>query len=222
MKLLLVLAAMVVTLPMSVGYGLSPEVQSQAGSAGTATPTIKICSEDGTINLDQAHRLRDYLQFTTANKEQLLEISNALGGALRQCSVRTSLDAEIVGNFYVTLGNRLILEKEYLHAKQTFSSADQLFSQFGSPSLMWLIALQGEAQAELLMGSAQRADTIASNQTNMAREWVQKQRLASGALIDAMRFEAKICNATNQPERATQLLNEASRLESSENAASKL
>jgi len=220
MKLLLTLAAMAaVTLPMSVGYGLSPNTQSQTHAA---TPTIKICSEDGTINLDQAHRLRDYLQFKTASKEQLLAISDALGGALSQCSARTSLDAETIGNFYVTLGNRLLLEKEYLPAKQTFSSADQLFSQFGSPSLMWLIALQGEAQAELFLGNALRADTIASNQTNMAREWVQTQRLASGALVDALRFEAKICNAENQPERTTRLLNEASRLESNENAESKL
>ncbi len=81
---------------------------------------------------------------------------------------------------------------------------------------MWLAVLQGEAKAELLLGNVQRADTLASNQTNMAREWVEKKHLASGALVDALRFEAEICKAENQPERAAQLLHEAGRLESSE------
>lgn len=217
-----IFAVLALALSISTGYGLSPQAQSQTGSADTAAPAIWVCSADGTINLDQAHWLRDYLQFTKANKEQLLSISNALSDAIRHCSVRSSLDAEIIGNFYVTLGDRLILAKEYSHAKKTFSSADQLFSQFVTPSLMWLAVLQGEAKAELLLGNAQRADTIASNQTNMAREWVEKKHLASGALVDALRFEAEICKAENQSERAAQLLHEANRLESSEDPASKL
>jgi hypothetical protein len=217
MKLLSVLAMIVVTSRMPVGYALSPEMESQSDAARTAAPEItKLCSEDGTLSLIQANRLRDYLGSATTRKEQLLPIDDAISDAIKQCPMSTRVDAAIVGGLRVVLGNRLILEKEYSRAKQVFETADQLFTRFGAPSLMWLAALQGEAQAEFMLGNTQSADAIASSQANMAREWVDKQHFASGALVDALRFQAKIRTAENQGESATLLMHEANSLESRE------
>lgn len=217
MKLLVVVAMIAVTSQMPVGYALSPQMESQSDSARTAAPEItKLCSGDGTLNLNEAHRLRDYLGSRTTHKEQLLPIDDAISDAIKQCSMSTGVDAAIVGGLRVVLGNRLIVEKEYSRAKEVFETADHLFTRFGAPSLMWLAALQGEAQAELMLGNIQKADVIASNQADMAREWVDKQHFASGALVDALRFEAKIRTAEDQGESATQLMREANRLESHE------
>lgn len=218
MRLLRVLATIAVTLQVTSGYAQSPGMKSQGDSASGASPEVAaLCSEGGTLDMNQAHRLRDYLGSATTRKDQLLAIGDALSDALRRCSAGFSIvDAEIVGGLRVVLGNRLILEKEYSRAKQAFETADQVFTRFGVPSLMWLAALQGEARAELMLGNILRADAIASNQANMAREWVDKQHFASGALVDALRFQAKIRTAEDQRESATQLLNEADRLESRE------
>jgi hypothetical protein len=206
-----------VTLPMPVGYALSPDMESQSDSARTTAPEItKLCSKEGMLNLNQAHRLRDYLGSAATRKEQLLPIDDAMSNAIKQCPMSTRVDAAIVGGLRVVLGNRLILEKEYSRAKQVFETVDQLFARFSAPSLMWLAALQGEAQAELMLGNTERAEAISSNQTYIAREWVDKQHFASGTLVDALRFEAKIRTAEDQGESAAKLMHEANRLESRE------
>jgi hypothetical protein len=201
MKLLAAIAVIAVISQLPAGYTRCQGLGSRSDIARTAAPdTAKICSKDGTLNLDEAHRLRDYLGAATTRKEQLVPIDGAIGDAIKQCRMSTSVDASVVGGLWVVLGNRLIVEKEYSRAKRVFQTAEQLFTRFGAPSLMWLAALQGEAQAELML----------------AREWVDKEHFASGALVSALRFEAKIRDAEDQPESATRLMHEADRLESRE------
>jgi hypothetical protein len=217
MKLLAAIAVIAVISQLPAGYTRCQGLGSRSDIARTAAPdTAKICSKDGTLNLDEAHRLRDYLGAATTRKEQLVPIDGAIGDAIKQCRMSTSVDASVVGGLWVVLGNRLIVEKEYSRAKRVFQTAEQLFTRFGAPSLMWLAALQGEAQAELMLENTQRADAIAAIQTTMAREWVDKEHFASGALVSALRFEAKIRDAEDQPESATRLMHEADRLESRE------
>jgi hypothetical protein len=217
MKPLHAVAVSAAILLLLVGYLRGQELELRGGVARTAAPDIaRLCSRDGTLNLDEVHRLRDYLGAATTRKEQLVPIDGAIGDEIKQCRVGTSVDASVIGGLWVVLGNRLTVEKEYSRAKRVFQSAEQLFTRFGAPSLMWLAALQGEAQAEFMLGNPQRADAIAATQTGMAREWVDKEHFASGALVSALRFEAKIRDAEDRPESATRLMHEADSLESRE------
>jgi len=201
---------------MAVGYALSYGMELQADRAHNMGPPeiAKLCSADGALDVDQFHQLRDYIRYGTILREQLLPIGDALSGATRKCSVSTFVDAEVIASLYGNLGDRLLKEKEYSRAKQSFAAADELSARFGFPSLTRLGALQGEAQAELMLGNLAGADALASSQTDLARAWVDKQHFTSGALVYALRFEAKICNAENQVDRARQLIEEAERIQS--------
>lgn len=177
-------------------------------------PTV-LCLDNGVFDVRAAQKVRDELGDRNLKGERLLDIASALDSAASECvSAESRPNVEILGAIYVSLGNRLLTDKDFQTASQVFEDADHYYAKYAFPSLMWLEALRGLARAETRLGEFRAAATAASKQTDLARSWVNREGFVRDALVDALRFEAEVSAAQRQTDRAEQLLSEAAQLDS--------
>jgi tetratricopeptide (TPR) repeat protein len=192
---------------------ISQQQSHQMGRASSNT----LCSRGTMLDMGVAKRLRDELDgHVSLTNERKLQIAETLNMALTQCGRGLDPpDAEFFGGLYVLLGNGFLSNKAYSRAKETFETTDRFYSGSGLQSLGWLEALRGEASADIRLGNLPAADKAAEKQTQLARSWVAFG-FVHDALVDALRFQAKLYELEEKKDKAKALLDEANRLESGE------
>lgn len=179
------------------------------------TTAVSFCSTDRTFEMGKARRIRNELgQGQPLSAQRLKQIAKALNDAASCISKLAPPDAEMVGTLYVLLGNQYLSQNDYLGASRSFEEADGYYSRLRFPSLMWLEALRGDARAQFRMGNLRSADRSAARQTDLARSWVEKNGFVRDALVDALRFQAQVCDTEGKSKQGNALRTEADRVES--------